>query len=142
MAKQVIRLTEGDFHKIIEESVNIVLNEAYGTQSQKSEIDRLNFDAYNSFSSTKGSFSKETQYGYTTLKNGLRQSLNGLLYFMGDNYESNKIYKAYIDKLNKNLAQSMNIVSRLGNILQMESGSQPSRNGIVNQGVMYDGDDE
>lgn len=42
MKKQVIRLTEGDLHNIIKESVNNVLNEnQYGTVSENPEINQL-----------------------------------------------------------------------------------------------------
>ena len=49
MNKKQIRLTESDLKQIVKESVNMILNEAYGTASKSDDADYENFTPYNSY---------------------------------------------------------------------------------------------
>ena len=118
MNKQVIRLTEGDLHKIIKESVNKILCEAYGTPSTNdaTQLQKAD-DAQNMFAKYGGGkFKDRDLYALTTIAQ-VADTLHYNSHFLPPKYEE------VVERMAKKLKTMSNY---LQNKVQMNTGLQPT----------------
>ena len=112
MNKKQIRLTESDLKQIVKESVNKILNEAYGTLPRN--------DWHFTTTLNNGDYPEDSIYG--TIKGKARN----LLRLVKDaNYPPNNSMKIYLDKIQKDLEHIIKIVQPLKKMEIMQRGVNP-----------------
>ena len=121
MEKKLVKLTEGDLHRIVKESVKKIMQEAYGTPT-RADDKRL------SYLDDAGGLGGEEELRGTSADNitkkiahisGLASELHYTAMALGDEYDR---YSTILD----NLAQKIDYVAtNMSNQEQMKTGEQP-----------------
>lgn len=129
--KKQIRLTESDLKQIVKESVNKILNEAYGTMPQ----DDANFVGTLAY----GDYPKDSIYG--TIKGAARKMLYNV---KNAKYTSDNSMNIYLDKIQNDLEHILKMVQPLKKLEIMQRGANPDlyHSGVGNGNYVGNGGGE
>lgn len=116
--KRLVRLTEGDLHRIVKQSVSQILDEAYGTPSAYDKTQLQTADAAQDMFANYGggSFKDRDLHALTTIAK-VADTLHYNSHFLPSNYE--KVVERMAEKLKQ-------ISTYLQNKTQMKTGLQPT----------------
>ncbi|SDL94562.1 hypothetical protein [Segatella bryantii] len=139
MNKKQIRLTESDLKQIVKESVNMILNEAYGTASKSDDADYENFTPYNSYNGKAvkgmnpgGNVGFHDTMAFREVMSSLKNAKHYASIGAGEQawlknvpFEEKTMIQKYYSKALNDIDKAMQLMLRVGKIYRMNTGEQP-----------------
>ena len=128
MNKKIIKLSEGDLHKIVKESTQKILNEAYGTMPlsdfQKNvDIDNDDDEGMTLYNVLVGDFRKIERHINAYKNRGKGNSLRSRQFA-----PSNDTIVMYLEKMLRDLENAKKTLPMIKKLEIMETGEQPDEN--------------